>query len=204
MNTSKAKSITIAGLLVLSITMVCSHAQTAATQPKTKETKSTKKVLKPFVAPPPAQPDYDAEAARAEAEHKAQGERFKAEDEARAKAAEAVKESHEFAQKTLERAKQRRAGDIDRYRQLNLQLNAREDYGSPDRRSMVAEFKRLSDEIDKLEELIPVLELREQYADKCMDIYQMTADKKTSDLTTRENNAIKACTDLELYPPPHG
>jgi hypothetical protein len=36
--------------------------------------------------------------------------------------------------------------------------------------------------------------------DSCTKLYRQTIDKKQSDLTVRESQAVKACTTLDLYP----
>jgi len=41
----------------------------------------------------------------------------------------------------------------------------------------------------------PVLE-------KCKAVYKNTYDKRSADLTTRENDQIAACTMIGIYPPP--
>ena len=52
-----------------------------------------------------------------------------------------------------------------------------------------------------IEKTIPVLKSRLIHADDCLAMYQNTIDKKTSDLTTRESDQIKACKSIDLYPP---
>lgn len=39
-------------------------------------------------------------------------------------------------------------------------------------------------------------------ADECVQVYAVTIDKKTSDLTQREVDAVGGCKSLSLYPPP--
>jgi len=38
--------------------------------------------------------------------------------------------------------------------------------------------------------------------EKCAAVYNATIDKKVSDITTRENDQIAACTWIGIYPPP--
>ena len=44
-------------------------------------------------------------------------------------------------------------------------------------------------------------EKRLQHTDECLAVFHQTVDKKTVDLTVRENDAINGCKALDLYPP---
>jgi len=43
--------------------------------------------------------------------------------------------------------------------------------------------------------------LQVEHVDACLNVYNQTADKKTSDLTNRETGQISECKSLNLYPP---
>lgn len=51
---------------------------------------------------------------------------------------------------------------------------------------------------------IRVKRLRMDRVDDCLRVYKDTVDKRMSELTTREGDMIKACRDLDSYPPPKG
>jgi hypothetical protein len=46
-----------------------------------------------------------------------------------------------------------------------------------------------------------MLEIRLQHADDCAAIYHTTIDRKSSDLTVREAEAVGDCRTARLYPP---
>jgi len=54
---------------------------------------------------------------------------------------------------------------------------------------------------DRIVKELPTLEARLHHADDCVSVYKKTIDEKVVDLTTRESTQIKACKDLDLYPP---
>jgi hypothetical protein len=47
-----------------------------------------------------------------------------------------------------------------------------------------------------------LLKTKLKYADDCRKVYDKTIDEKAADITTRESELIKACRELEMYPPP--
>jgi hypothetical protein len=50
-------------------------------------------------------------------------------------------------------------------------------------------------------EAVRMLEIRLQHADDCAAIYHTTIDRKSSDLTVREAEAVGDCRTARLYPP---
>jgi hypothetical protein len=48
---------------------------------------------------------------------------------------------------------------------------------------------------------VPLLEQQLQHVDECVAVYHRTIDKKNSDLTVRETEAVNGCKALQLYPP---
>jgi hypothetical protein len=58
-------------------------------------------------------------------------------------------------------------------------------------------YKPLMSEIDKEYDLINA---QIEKVDECSKVYRSTIDKKQSDLTVRESQAVKACIVLDLYP----
>lgn len=66
-----------------------------------------------------------------------------------------------------------------------------------------AHIEQLKMKRSEMIDLLPDLAERLEYADDCMAVFRKTIDKKTSDLTVRENSQIKACMTMDLYPPDH-
>lgn len=54
---------------------------------------------------------------------------------------------------------------------------------------------------DRIVKDLPDLRARLDHADECTAVYRKTIDQKTSDLTMRESEQIKACQSAGLYPP---
>ena len=61
--------------------------------------------------------------------------------------------------------------------------------------------ERLNNKITEIHDGLEVLQIRFNHVDDCLGLYTTTIDKKTSDLTTREIDGIKACKTVDLYPP---
>ena len=60
--------------------------------------------------------------------------------------------------------------------------------------SLVASIERYGKEKERLM-------TRMAHMDECAAVYRATIDKKTSDLTMRESQLVKACQAIDLYPP---
>jgi hypothetical protein len=62
-------------------------------------------------------------------------------------------------------------------------------------------LKQLLPPSEEAEEQVSQWERRLKHADECTQLYSQTIDKKTSDLTVRETELVKACQSISLYPP---
>ena len=89
------------------------------------------------------------------------------------------------------------------------EAQAKEDEAEAARRKrLTAEQKRKQAEVDaryakmKAEEDAKAAEERRKLRAACTVIFQSTADKKVKDLTVREEQQVRACQALGLYPPP--
>jgi hypothetical protein len=90
----------------------------------------------------------------------------------------------------------------------SAEAQAKKDAADAARRKRVAAEKKKRDaELsvrmakEKAEEQAKAAEEQRKIRDRCAAIYQNTADKKLKDLTVREEQQVRACQALGLYPP---
>lgn len=99
-----------------------------------------------------------------------------------------------------------KASLVDLKKQLDA-INAKRDADLARRERLAAEEKRKQAEAEtryvkaKAEDEAKAIEERRRIRVACSTIYHRTADKKIRDLTVREEQQVRACQALGLYPP---
>jgi hypothetical protein len=109
-----------------------------------------------------------------------------------------VKESHDFSARAS-------AIKVDNEKPFDEATRKALEEGLMLRRKALAANRKaqaFNEELGPIRELVDRLSAQLKNVDDCAKLYPATIDKKVSDLTTRETDAIKMCKALDLYPPP--
>jgi flagellar biosynthesis GTPase FlhF len=132
---------------------------------------------------------------KADAAVKAEQERIAAEQERIAAEQERV-----AAEEYVAKAKQERIAAVEQAKKENAAEEAHQKRVAAERRKKEAEDQARIAKA-KAEEQAKAAEERRKIRAACSTIYQNTADKKVSNLTVREEQQVRTCQALDLYPP---